>query len=85
LGRQVRDGIASGAIQNIFMVLRMPTTPIPNKELVAIFDGGVPNNDVPIFGLSYYSFDGKTFFQDPNFNYRFSLILSGPITPPGRQ
>src|SRR4029453_19177259 len=30
LGRQIRDGIASGAIQNLFMVLRMPTTPLAN-------------------------------------------------------
>jgi hypothetical protein len=85
LGRQIRDGIASGAIQNLFMVLRLPTTPRPNKELLTFFDGGTPNNDAPIFGLSYYSFDGATFFRDPNFNYRFSLILSGPVTPPGQQ
>jgi len=85
LGRQVRDGIASGAIQNVFMALRLPTTPLPNKELVIFFDGGAPNNDAPIFGLSYFSFDGTTFFRDPKFNYRFSLILSGPITPPGQQ
>jgi Matrixin len=84
LGRRIRDGIASGAIQNLFMVLRLPTTPIPNKELVMFLDGG-PNNDVPIFGLSYFSLDGVTFFRDSNFNYRFSLILTGPITPPGQQ
>jgi Matrixin len=85
LGRRIRDGIASGAIQNLFMVLRLPTTPLSNKELVIFFDGGAPNNDAPILGLSYYSFDGATFFQDLNFNYRFSLILSGPVTPPGQQ
>ena len=81
LGRQIRDGIGSGAIQNVFMVLRLTTTPLANKELVTIFDGG-PGNDVPIFGLSYFSLDGATFFRDTNFNYMFSLILSGPVTPP---
>ena len=82
LGRQIRDGIASGAIQNVFMVLRLPTTPLANKELGTLFDGG-PGNDVPILGLSYFSFDGATFFRDTNFNYMFSLILSGPVTSPG--
>ena len=33
-------------------------------------------NDVPIFGTSYTSTDGVTFNRNPNFNYRFSLILS---------
>src|SRR5262249_55567076 len=47
LGRQVRDGIANGAIQNVFMVLRMPTTPLPNKELLISLDGGVPDGGVP--------------------------------------
>ena len=79
LGRQIKNGITSGVIQNLFMVLRLPTTPLPNKELVIFFDGR-PGNDAPIFGLSYISVDGATFFRDTNFNYRFSLILSGPVT-----
>jgi hypothetical protein len=66
------------------MVLRLPTAPLPNRELVTFFDGG-PGNDAPIFGLSYVSFDGATFIRDPNFNYRFSLVLSGPVTPPGQR
>lgn len=79
LGRKIREGIASGAIQDLFMVLRLPTTLPANKEMFIWFDGGVANNDAPNFGLSYYSFDGATFFQDPfSFNYRFSLIMSGP-------
>ena len=65
--------------QTVFMVLRLPTTPIANKQLFIWFDGK-PGNDVPIFGLSYVSFDGAMFFQDTNFNYPFSLILSGPTT-----
>ena len=33
LGTKMRDGIASGAIQSVFMVLRLPTTPVANKQL----------------------------------------------------
>jgi hypothetical protein len=79
LGRQVRDGIASGAITDLFMVLRIPPGPFPGVSaappLIGL-DGGVAVNDVPINGLSYLSTDGVAFNRVTNFNFRFSLILS---------
>lgn len=80
LSHVVRAKIASGQIQNLFLVLQIPTTaPFPGVSgfppLIGL-DGGVAVNDVPIFGTSYTSTDGVTFNRNPNFNYRFSLILS---------
>lgn len=80
LSHVVRSKIASGKIQNLFLVLQIPTSgPFPGVSafppLIGL-DGGVAVNDVPIFGTSYTSTDGVTFNQNPNFNYRFSLILS---------
>ena len=83
LGRTIRDGIASGAMTNLFMVLRLPTTaPFPGVSsappLIGL-DGGVATNDVPILGLSYVSNDGVTFNRVNNFNFRISLIASEPL------
>jgi hypothetical protein len=81
LGQVVRAKIASGEIQNLFLVLRLPTTtPFPGVSgvppLIGL-DGGNATNDVPIFGLSYTSDDGgATFNQVTNFNFRFSLIVT---------
>ncbi len=87
LGRAIADGLADGSIQNLFLVLRVPTaTPFPgvsNFPPLIGLDGagtatGLPN-DVPIFGLSYRSVDGgATFTRVNNFNFRFSLVLSEP-------
>lgn len=82
LGKTVREGIAAGTIQNLFLVLRVGTaTPFPGVSgqppLVGL-DGGVASNDVPIFGLSYTSADGVTFTRNNVFNFRFSLVLSAP-------
>ena len=81
LGRIVAEGIANGSIQNLFLVLRIPTTtPFPgvsNMPPLIGLDGGVPTNDVPIFGLSYLSTNGgATFNRNNTFNFRFSLVLS---------
>lgn len=80
LSHVVRSKIASGQIQNLFLVLQIPTAgPFPGVSgfppLIGL-DGGVAVNDVPIFGTSYTSTDGVTFNRNANFNYRFSLILS---------
>jgi hypothetical protein len=80
LGKKVLKGIEKGDIQNLFLVLRLPTTtPFPGAAgmppLIGL-DGGVAVNDVPIFGLSYTSTDGVTFTRVANFNFRFSLIVS---------
>jgi hypothetical protein len=84
LGAAVRARIAMGEIQNLFLVLRVPTTtPFPGVSQQPPFIGldGVPGgtNDVPIHNRSFYSFDdGATFYLDPFFNYRFSLRLGEP-------
>jgi hypothetical protein len=81
LGKAVRRGIERGDIQNLFLVLRLPTTaPFPGVSALPPFiglDGGVAVNDVPIFGLSFLSDDGGvTFTQVANFNFRFSLVVT---------
>ncbi|HWO40696.1 MAG TPA: matrixin family metalloprotease [Candidatus Eisenbacteria bacterium] len=81
LGDRVRRGIRRGEIQNLFLVLRVPTTtPFPGVSGVPPLIGldGDPNgNDVPIFGLSYFSDDGGiTFHQRTDHNFMFRLVLS---------
>jgi hypothetical protein len=80
LGDRVRKGIDRGDIQNLFLVLRIPTTTpfagVSNLPPFIGLDGGVAVNDVPIFGLSYVSNDGVAWSQVTNFNFRFSLVLS---------
>src|SRR5262249_40975542 len=56
LGARVQRGIERGTIQNLFIVLQVPTTtPFPGVSglppLIGL-DGGVATNDVPIFGFS---------------------------------
>jgi hypothetical protein len=89
LGRVVRSGIANGTIQNLFIVLQIPTsTPyqgISNQAPFIGLDGGVATNDSPIFGQSFLSTNGGPFTKNATFNFRFSLILSQPVTPTGQQ
>lgn len=80
LGKLVRKGIDRGDIQNLFIVLRLPTTtPFPGVSalppLIGL-DGGVAGNDAPIFGYSYVSTDGVTWSQVTNFNFRISLVVT---------
>lgn len=81
LGKLVRTGISHGTIQNLFIVLRLPTTtPFPGVSalppLIGL-DGGNATNDVPIFGYSYTSTDGGvTWNQVTNFNFRFTLVAA---------
>jgi hypothetical protein len=82
LGKQVRRGIERGDIQNLFIVLRLPTTtPFPGVSglppLIGL-DGGNATNDVPINGFSYLSTDGTTWTQVPTFNFRFALVVTKP-------
>jgi hypothetical protein len=82
LGQLVQRGIAHGDIQNLFIVLRLPTTtPFPGVSgvppLIGL-DGGNATNDVPINGFSYVSTDGTTWNQVTNFNFRFSLVVTKP-------
>jgi hypothetical protein len=91
LGAAILNGIENGNIQNLFIVLQVPsTTPFPGisglPPLIGIDGAGPPNgqpNDVPIFGLSFASTDGgTTWLRVPGFNYRFSLIVSKPLEQP---
>ncbi len=91
LGAVVKKGIERGEIQNLFIVLQIPTTaPFPGVSgfppFIGLDGAGTPNgqpNDVPIFGLSFISVDGgATWSQVPNFNFRFSLITSLPLDRP---
>jgi len=87
LGAVVQKGIERGAIQNLFIVLQVPTTtPFPGVSGQPPFiglDGGVAVNDAPLFGFSFISIDGgATWSQVPNFNFRFSLIVSKPLGQP---
>jgi hypothetical protein len=82
LGRWVHRGIERGEIQNLFLVLQIPTTaPFTGVSGAPPLIGldGIPGatNDVPILGLSFVSDDGGTSFIPVNeFNFRFSLRLA---------
>jgi hypothetical protein len=90
LGAAVQRGINTGAIQNLFIVLQVPTTtPFPGVSGQPPFIGldGTNNpavpNDVPILNQSFFSPDGGTTWTlDPRFNFRFSLIVSKPLGEP---
>jgi hypothetical protein len=91
IGAAVLKGIERGEIQNLFIVLQIPTTtPFPGvsgQPPFIGFDGaGPPNgqpNDAPIFGWSFFSFNGgATWFRNQGFNIRFSLIVSKPLGEP---
>jgi hypothetical protein len=56
------------------------TTPFPGTSgtppLIGL-DGDPNDNDVPIFGLSFFSNDnGVTFRQRTDFNFMFRLVIS---------
>lgn len=82
LGAVIRNGIKHGTIQDLFLVLRLPTTtPFPGVSGLPPLIGLDLGDDAPLFGYSYTSTDGVTFTQSPNFNFRFSLVLSRKPTP----
>lgn len=78
LGKKIRKGIEDGDIQNLFLVLQIPTsTPFPGVSgqppLIGL------SSIAPIFGRSFISNDGgATWIQIPNFNFRFSLVIGEP-------
>jgi len=87
IGAAVLKGIERGEIQNLFIVLQLPTTtPFPGvsgQPPFIGFDGRLlngPPNDAPIFGWSFSSTNGgASWLRNPNFNIRFSLIVSKPL------
>jgi hypothetical protein len=78
LGKKIRDGIESGDIQNVFLVLQIPTTtPFPGVSAQPPLIG--INTVAPLFGLSFFSDNGGvTFGRLPQFNFRFALVISEP-------
>ena len=76
LGVRIREGLASGSIQDLFMVLRLPgTTPFAGVSgqppLVGL------STAAPIVGMSYLSSDGGvTWLRQTTRDFRFSLMLS---------
>jgi hypothetical protein len=79
LGKRIRRGIEKGEITDLFLVIRQAAPPFASfsaQPAYILLDGGVANNDVPIFGLSYTSDDGVTFTRTNTYNFRFSLIVS---------
>jgi hypothetical protein len=75
LTARVRRGLARGRIENLFLVLRVPTTtPFPGTNALPPMIG--LDGDMPIFGLSYISDDGGvTFTQRTDRNFMFRLVL----------
>jgi hypothetical protein len=71
LGRLVREGITRGEIEQVFLVLQVPTTtPFPGPRGLALavgMDGFIEglmedNDDTPALGLSFISEDGGATF-----------------------
>lgn len=86
LTKQIRKGIANGSIQNLFLVLRVPTnTPFPGFNGLPPLIGIDTVTATTAFGHSYFSDDGGvTFNQRRNaagnldFNFMFGLVFTEP-------
>lgn len=78
LGKQIRQGLADGTIQDLFMVLRLPQTPFPGVSAQPPLVGlSVGTPTAPIIGMSYLSSNGGvTWVRQTNFDFRFSLMIS---------
>jgi len=83
LTRQIEWEIRRGRLAALCLVLEVPEAPFPGVTGLAPLIGldgdltpGGPNNDVPIFGLSFSSADGESFAVDARFNYLFALRLA---------
>lgn len=84
LGGRIEAMVAGGAIENLFIIVRVPSAPFPgvsNFPPLISLDGPTNNpaapNDVPNFGLSYQSDDGGvTWTKRADFNFRFGLVFA---------
>jgi hypothetical protein len=79
LAKKVRGLITDGSIQELFIVLELPTTgPFPGVS-------GLPpliglSTQPPVLGRSFISPNGgSTWVPQPSFNFRFSLLVSNPV------
>ena len=80
---KIRNNVPNEAVENLFIVLQVPTSfPYagPNQQPPLIgLDGGVANNDAPIFGQSFMSANnGATWTRQTQFNFQFGLMMSQP-------
>jgi matrixin len=81
LSETIRLGIASGSIQNLFLVLQIPSAPFPGVSNQPPLIG--LSSQAPIRGRSFLSTNGGlTFTRRNDFNFRVSLVASQiPPTP----
>jgi hypothetical protein len=77
LGQIVRQGVADGSIQNLFLVLRAGPAPYPGVSGQPPLVGF--STATPILGFSYLSLDGGlTFTRQTARDFRFSLLVTKP-------
>ena len=75
LSETIRLGIANGSIQNLFLVIQIPSAPFPGVSNQPPLIG--LSSQAPIRGRSFLSTNGGlTFNRRNDFNFRFSLIAS---------
>jgi len=75
LSEIIRLGIGDGSIQNLFLVIQIPTAPFPGVSNQPPLIG--LSSQAPIRGRSFLSTNGGlTFNRRNDFNFRFSLIAS---------
>jgi Matrixin len=75
LSEIIRLGIGDGSIQNLFLVIQIPTAPFPGVSNQPPLIG--LSSQAPILGRSFLSTNGGlTFNRRNDFNFRFSLIAS---------
>ena len=77
LSETIRLGIANGTIQNLFLVIQIPSSPFPGVSNQPPLLG--LSTQAPILGRSFLSTNGGLSFNRRNdLNFRVSLILSAP-------
>lgn len=75
LSEVIRNGIASGTIENLFLVIQIPPPPFAGVSAQPPLLG--LSTQAPILGRSYLSLNGGlTFNRRNDLNYRISLIAS---------
>lgn len=71
----IREGIANGSIENLFLVIQIPPSPFPGVSNQPPLIG--LSNQAPILGRSFLSTNGGlTFTRRNDFNFRFQLVGS---------
>ncbi|MFN7963744.1 MAG: hypothetical protein U0002_20950 [Thermoanaerobaculia bacterium] len=80
LAERIRRGMARGRIQDLFLVLKVPNRAhfpgVSDTPPLIGLDGGRPDNDVPIYGDSFTSTNGKDWTVSSDYNFMFQLVMS---------